>query len=237
MSQEALSSIAKVSRSHIAKIELGQADPSLDVAERLAQALGLEVELIARQPVLLEPRQRDAVHAPCSGYANRRFRAGGWETGREVEIVHGRSHGWIDLLAFDPRTGLLLIVEIKTRLDDLGLVERQLAWYERSAFDVARKVGWPVRRVGVWLLALASAEVDAAVWSNRQTLSLAFPVRADEMFAVTTGGVWPTGSGRGLALIDPVSRRHNWLIRCRADGRRSQPPYRDYAEAARRLTA
>ena len=85
--------------------------------------------------MLLEPRQRDAVHAPCSGYANRRFRAGGWETGREVEIVHGRSHGWIDLLAFDPRTGLLLIVEIKTRLDDLGLVERQLAWYERSAFE------------------------------------------------------------------------------------------------------
>src|SRR4051794_10472545 len=48
MTQETLSSIAHVSRSHIAKIELGQADPSLDVAERLARGLGLEVELIAR---------------------------------------------------------------------------------------------------------------------------------------------------------------------------------------------
>jgi hypothetical protein len=50
---------------------------------------------------------------------------------REVEIVHGRSHGWIDLLAFDRRTGTMLILEIKTRLSDLGAIERQIAWYER----------------------------------------------------------------------------------------------------------
>ena len=135
----------------------------------------------------------------------------GWDTAREVEIIQGRSRGWIDLLAFDPRTGLLLVVEIKTRLDDIGLVERQLAWYERSAFDVAHRLGWPARRVGVWLLALASAEVDAAIWANRKTLSLAFPVRAAEMATITTGGVWPKDHGRGLALIDPRSRRRDWL--------------------------
>lgn len=160
------SSKAHLSRGQIAKIELGQADPSLDVVERLAIALGLEVELVARQPILFEPRHRDFVHARCSGYADRRLRAADRATAREVEIVHGRSHGWIDLLAFDRRTGLLLVVEIKTRLDDIGLVERQLAWYERSAFDVARRLGWPARRVAVWLLALASEEIDAAIRAN-----------------------------------------------------------------------
>jgi transcriptional regulator with XRE-family HTH domain len=235
MSQENLSQLAHVSRSQITKIELGHVDPSLDTAERLAIALGLEVELIMLPPILLEPRQRDAVHAQCSGYVDRRLRAQEWQTAREVEMAHGRSRGWIDLLAFDARTGLLLVVEIKTRLDDIGLVERQLAWYERSALDVARALGWPARRVVVWLLALASAEVDATIWANRKTLSLAFPVRAPEMATITTGGVWPKDNGRGLALIDPRSRRHDWLIRCRADGRRSVAPYIDYADAARRL--
>jgi transcriptional regulator with XRE-family HTH domain len=235
ISQETLSGMAGVSRGQIAKIELGHADPSLEVAERLAVALGLELELLARQPILLEPRQRDGVHARCSGYADRRLVATMWQTAREVEIVHARSHGWIDLLAFDPRTGLVLVVEIKTRLDDLGLIERQLAWYERSAFDLARRLGWPARRVAVWLLALASEEVDLVVRANRQVLSHAFPVRAIEMSAIARGGTWPANGGRGLALIDPTSRRRDWLIRCRADGRRSPAPYVDYADAARRL--
>ena len=38
-------------------------------------ALGLEVELVSRQPILLEAAQRDIVHAACSGYADRRLRA------------------------------------------------------------------------------------------------------------------------------------------------------------------
>lgn len=49
---------------------------------------------------------------------------------REVDISAGGGRGWIDILAFDPRTATLVIVEIKTRLDDLGRVERQLGWYE-----------------------------------------------------------------------------------------------------------
>jgi transcriptional regulator with XRE-family HTH domain len=235
MSQETLSRLADVSRGQIAKIELGQADPSLDTAERLAIALGLEVNLVARPPLLLEPRQRDSVHAACSGYADRRLRADNWETAREVEIIQGRSRGWIDLLAFNPHTGLLLVVEIKTRLDDIGLVERQVSWYERSAFDVGRRLGWPARRAAVWLLALASAEVEATISMNRQMLSLAFPGRAAEMATIAAGGVLPAGQGRGLALIDPASRRREWLIRTRADGRRLVAPYVDYADAARRL--
>ena len=32
----------------------------------------------------------------------------------EVEVVEGRAHGWVDLVAFDPRTGTLLVIEVKT---------------------------------------------------------------------------------------------------------------------------
>ena len=48
MSQETLALAVGVSRGQIAKIELGIVDPSLDMAEGIARALGLEVDLTAR---------------------------------------------------------------------------------------------------------------------------------------------------------------------------------------------
>jgi hypothetical protein len=56
----------------------------------------------------------------------RRLEAAGWLVVREVRIESGRYLGWIDLLAFDPVTKTLLVIEIKTRLDDLGDLERTL---------------------------------------------------------------------------------------------------------------
>jgi hypothetical protein len=41
--------------------------------------------------------------------------------------------------------------------------------------------------------------------------------------------------GRGLGLIDPRTKRRDWVQRTGVDGRRSPLPYLDYADAARRL--
>jgi hypothetical protein len=90
-------------------------------------------------------------------------------------------------------------------------------------------------RVVAWLLVLATDEVDAGLRTNRMVIDEVFPVRATAMMdrLVDTGA--PSPDGRGLALIDPSSRRRDWLIRCRIDGRRSEAPYRDYRDAAARL--
>jgi hypothetical protein len=168
---------------------------------------------------------------------DRRLRSAGWLTAREAEVVHGRHHGWIDLLAFDPRAGTLLIVEIKTRVDDLGAIERQLGWYERSAYGVAERLGWAARSVASWLLLLASDEVESELHRHRELLRLAFPRRAVEMRDDLLDPTRRVGSTRGVALIDPADRRRNWLLAARIDGRRSPLRYRDYADAARRLTA
>ena len=63
----------------------------------------------------------------------------------------------------------------------------------------------------------------------RAAIDAAFPVRAAEMTALL---VDPSRlrRARGLALIDPRSRRRTWLIRSRIDGRRSDLPYRGYAD-------
>lgn len=235
ITQQALADAVGVSRPYIATIESGRANPSLDLVVRIADRLGIHVDLVASQPRVIAPLQRDLVHARCSGYVDRRLRRAGWEVQREVEVVHGRSHGWIDLLAFDPRNGTLLIVEVKTRIDDLGAIERQIGWYERSALGLARASGWRTNRVAGWLIVLASHEVDAAMRANGAALQAAFPNRAHTMSGIVEGYLTTDTRSRGLALIDPSSHRRDWLMKTRLDGRRSPAPYRDYADAARRF--
>jgi transcriptional regulator with XRE-family HTH domain len=222
-----------VTASYIGRIERGDANPPLKLVEAIASALGLEISLSVKGPIFpVGGRVTDATHARCSAYVDRRLRNAGWSTAREVEVVHGRSHGWIDVLAFDQRTATLLVIEIKTKLDDLGALERQVGWYERMAWDAARRLGWRPRRIQVCVLALASDEVEAVIRTYRELIRLAFPVRSKALFALIRGSGADT-SGRGLALIDPSSRRQDWLIATSLDNRRSRLPYRNYADAAR----
>lgn len=235
ITQRELADAAGVSRSLIAAIEAGQANPSLDVVMRIGDALGLDLQLVGRPPVAIGARKPNIVHARCSGYVDRRLRAVGWQTRREVEIASDRSHGWIDLLAFDPRTRVLVIVEVKTWLDDIGAIERQLAWYERVAKGVASGIGWQPDRVMSWLLVLASEEVENSLRRYRDLFRIAFPRRALDMRLDLTEPTRIAPAARGLALIDPTSRRRDWLMPSRSDGRRTKAPYVDYADAARRL--
>jgi transcriptional regulator with XRE-family HTH domain len=237
VSRQELATRIGVSARYIAQIERGDANPSLRLVEAIADALGLDLQLSIRPPVFpAGPRVQDAVHARCSAYVDRRLRGHGWATAREVEVVHGRSHGWIDLLAFDRRTGTLLIIEIKTRLDDLGALERQVGWYERMSWQAVRRLGWRPTRVIAVVLALASDEVERVVRAHRDLMSIAFPIRADEVRQMVRDRGAPF-TGRGLALVDPASRRRDWLIRTSLDGRRSRLPYGSYADAARPAAA
>ena len=228
-----------MSRGYIATIETGRANPTLDVVERLGHSLGVDLMLTASIAGVAHLRQRDLVHVRCSSAVQRRLTAAGLDCRREVAFSDGRATGWIDLLAYDRARRMLIVIEIKTILDDVGAVERQAAWYERNARDIAREIGWPVRQIRAWLLALATDDVERAIATSRQALSMAFPARAREMLhELGTRGADQQGgpkARRGLALIDPASRRASWLIPSRTDGRRSKAPHRGYAEAAARL--
>jgi transcriptional regulator with XRE-family HTH domain len=126
-SQQDLARRAGVSRSMVAMVETGRVNLTVDAAGQLMTSLGIALRLQVDTP-FVAGRQRDAVHAACVGQARRRLDRDSWETASEVEIVDGRARGFIDLLAFDPETRLLLVLEIKSELDDLGQLERTLNW-------------------------------------------------------------------------------------------------------------
>jgi transcriptional regulator with XRE-family HTH domain len=225
----ALGERTRISRQMIGAVEAARANPSLDVIVGLLEGLGIDVDLAVKGPVIVgSERQRDAAHARCSAYVQRRLEIAGWQVAREVRIESGRYVGWIDLLAFHEDTATLLIIEIKTRLDDVGAIERSMDWHMREAIGAARRLGWRPRRSAGWLLALATDEVDDQVRRNRAIWDSAFPARARMMSEVLRdpGGA----SSRGFALVDPRSRRRDWLIHTRIDGRRSVAPYRGYAD-------
>jgi len=235
-SQAELAARARISRSMVARVETGSANVSLVVAASLLDALGVRVRLDFDVPFLVDRRrQREPAHARCIAYARRRLERAGWLVAQEVEVVHGRSHGWIDLLAFEPVSRTLAVKEIKTELPDLGAVERTLAWYEREAWAAARRLGWHPRLVVSGLLVLATEANDERILANRAALAASFPVRAPLLAdrLADPRGSW-SARGRSLAMIDPLSRRAAWLQRTRADGRRTVAHYADYADFMRK---
>jgi transcriptional regulator with XRE-family HTH domain len=202
--------------------------PPLETVRLICEALDAELVVDIR-PARLVGRsdQKDPAHAACVAATRRILEPAGWRTESEVEIVTGRAHGFIDLVAFDPLTRRILVVEVKTEIRDVGALERQMSWYLRTAPAAALRLGWHGRSVGGIVVALATTAVDAAVLANRGELAAAFPVRGRAARAVMVGG--QSIDRRGLVLLDPVRRGTAGLITFAADGRRTPAPYRDYA--------
>ncbi len=153
----------------------------------------------------------------------------------EVEVGGDRSRGWIDVLAYHPATGWLLVIEIKTEIRDLGAIERSLGWYERDAIVAARRLGWQPKHAIGCLLLLATAANDARASANGVPIGVGFPTRAHELGGLVQAGSGPRPHGRAVAMIDPLSRRTAWLRPLHQDGRRQPAPYLDYADFMRAI--
>ncbi len=147
-SQSELAHRAGMSQPMISRLERGQAtDVTIGAAWRVLEAMGARPSLMVEPPYLGDrARQRDAAHARCTSHVGRRLERSGWVVAREVEVGGGRSRGWIDVLAFHPPTGLLLVIEVKTELHDLD------RWSARLAGMNARRGlprdGWAGGRAG-----------------------------------------------------------------------------------------
>ncbi len=227
-----LAAAVGISTAHLSAIENGLVRHlDMDLAGRLCAALGGTLVFgIELPPALAGSRQTDAAHALAVAHVARRLAAAGWLVAREVPIGGLTPTGWIDILAYHPELRVVLVIEVKTRLADLGETERQIQRYEMAAMAAAAERGWAATRTIGALLVLATEENDRFVSRNRAAFDSTFPVRSAGLQELVAGEVPERRSRRGIAMIDPRSKRRAWLRPLAIDGRRAKLPYRDYAD-------
>lgn len=219
----------------VSRVENGRIeDLTFASAERLLAALGARLIVTVDAPYLGDRRrQREPAHSRMAAYVGARLARSGWQVASEVEVGGDWSRGWIDVLAYHAATGMLLVIEIKTEIHDLGAIQRTLGWYEREAWQAARRLGWRPRCVVSGLLLLASEANDLRCTANRDVFDAGFAGRARDLSSIV-GGELPAGEQRRcVAMVDPRSRRRLWLRTLRIDGRRTRAPYVDYADFMR----
>jgi transcriptional regulator with XRE-family HTH domain len=203
--QEQLAERAGVSRCTVQRIERGGADACTGrVIRRIAIGLGARFE----QRVLWQgealDRLLDADHATIVERVIRWLRSEGWEAVPEVTFAIRGERGSIDVLAFHPGTGTLLVIEVKSVVPDLqgllGGVDRKA----RVAPAVARERGWQVCTVGRLVVLPDDSTARRRVELHRATLDAALPARTA---AVRAWVRHPGGEMAGILFLADDAQR------------------------------
>ena len=176
--QRDVAAAAGTSRSTIGRIEAGQAQGvPLATLEAVATALGARIEIDLRWHGEGLDRLLDAGHAALVECVVRHLRRAGWDTAVEASFAIYGERGSIDVLAHEPRSGLILVVEVKSVIPDVQATIHALDRKARLAPVIARDRGWSCAGVGRLLVIGESRTTrrrlaeHAAVWSS------AFPER------------------------------------------------------------
>ncbi|MGH2401912.1 MAG: helix-turn-helix domain-containing protein [Candidatus Limnocylindria bacterium] len=212
LTQATLATRAGVKRRAVSRVELGRArELPLRTVEAICNTLGARVDLRIQWNGPELDRLLDAAHAALGASVKRRLERWGWVVRVEVSYSHYGERGRIDLLAWHPATGILVVIELKTALVDIQALLGSLDVKVRLARNVAERYGWEVRGV---VPAIVFAE-DRAVRKRLvqfETLFDRFSVRGRSAISwmrkpgeVPTGLLWfasplakraPSGSGR-----------------------------------------
>lgn len=198
-----VASRARVSASVIARHERGVIN-SLTMLERHAAALELRVELrlLGRSGQLV--RLADEEHAAIVEALADWLRRAGFEVEAEASFSEWGERGRIDLLAYDPRTRTVVIVEVKTLLLDLQQLLGSLNVRERLVSSIAARRGWTVER-RITMLAVAGTAANRKVVRTHAALFQPFTVRR-------LGQPGIDAAGRVLVWVTPQrTARRTWV--------------------------
>ncbi len=148
LTQAAVALRAGVSASAVSMLERGGArGMTIACVESILGALGCRTELRVMWNGPELDRMLDAAHAALGAVVKKRLESWGWIVRVEVSFNRYGERGRIDLLAWHPATGILLVVEVKTALVDVQELLGTLDMKARLARHVAGQLGWDVRTV------------------------------------------------------------------------------------------
>ena len=172
-----------VSRSAVSRIERAGADRlSLRTLTRVTDALGARIrrtDPVAGQGQLDRLLDRD--HARLVEWVVRRLSAAGWEVAPEATFMVRGERGSIDVFAWHPATGHLLVVEVKSVVPDVQATLSGVDRKARVAVAVARQRGWPEGPVSRILVLPDDRTARRRVARFEATFAKAFPARTVEL--------------------------------------------------------
>lgn len=176
--QDDLGLLARLSRSVISRIERGLIDNvRIGDLSRTAAALGARLDVRLRWQGEALDRLLDEAHATLVDAAVRLLRVVGWEVAVEVSFSIWGERGSIDILAFHRRTGILLVVEVKSVVPDSQAMLVALDRKGRLAPLVARDRGWEALHVARLLVVGDSATARRRIARHAATYASALPAR------------------------------------------------------------
>jgi transcriptional regulator with XRE-family HTH domain len=180
--QEDLAAKAQVSRTAVWRIERGHADRvTVHVLVRVAAALAarIDVRLLWQGEGL--DRLLDAGHADLIERTLELLASADWLVATEVSFNVRGERGSIDILAFHPATGSLVVIEVKSVVPDvqamLGGIDRK----GRLAWIIARDRGWDVTSVTRLLVLPDDRTARRRVERHAATFRTALPARTVEV--------------------------------------------------------
>jgi transcriptional regulator with XRE-family HTH domain len=178
LTQAQLAASAGLSRAAIARLERGGADRvTLRTLAHVTAVLGATVSVRVLWHGEALDRLLDAAHADLTDLVLRLLRDSGWDVATEVSFNILGERGVIDVLAFHPATGALLVIEIKSVVPDLqamlGMLDRKV----RVAPSIARERGWRPQTVSRLLVLPDDRTARRRVERHASTFATVFPSR------------------------------------------------------------
>ena len=146
-------------------------------------------------------RLLDAAHAGLVDRVIAILREHGWEVVPEATFNHFGERGSIDILAFHPGTGALLVVEVKSVVPDMQAMLSGIDRKTRIAPIVARQRGWAVRETSRLLVLPDDRTARRRLGQLATTVDQALPLRTR---AVARWLQAPDGAMGGVLFLSGV---------------------------------
>jgi transcriptional regulator with XRE-family HTH domain len=179
-SQRELARRAGVSDAIVSRLERGHVDGiAVGKIRRISKALDIRVDLAPRSRAADMDRLVAGKHAALAEAIIRWLRElGGWVVRPEVSFSRYGERGVIDLLAWHQGRRVLLVIELKTAIIDIGELVGTLDRKVRNAWDIARSMGWEPLVVSSLLIVGEGATNRRRVAAHAATFDAAYPIRA-----------------------------------------------------------
>jgi Holliday junction resolvase-like predicted endonuclease len=198
-----------MSQAAVSRCERGEADALTCATLRdIADALGARLTVTITWHGEDLDRLLDAAHADIVEAVVRLLRAAGWEVVPEATFSVYGERGSIDVLAWNPVTGALLVIEVKSVVPDMQAMLSTLDRKVRHAPAIAKARGWSVASVSRVLVLPDDRTARRRIESHATTIDQVMPLRTVAVRRWLTDPVGAIGGVLFLPMRGRTTARH-----------------------------